>query len=123
MKKNYEIYNEMAMNICNMIAEDVKAIFKEHNAKYLNIQSFIDNNGIADCICLSLFCADCTWVNTIFINENNEVCIVVDECEIYKQNTILVLGKDYNHLNSLTWLLEWLTKYHNHKNIKFRTAL
>lgn len=119
MKTNTEIYKTMTNNICNMIIEDIKAIFKEHKANHLKVQDFIDNNNISLCVSMSLNCADCTWVKTMFINKDKEVCVSVMECEIYEEDEVVILGKEYNIVNSIIWMLEWLTKYHNHKNITF----
>lgn len=119
MDKHCEYYVKMAGHINDMVLCDVKMIFNKYDANYLKVQDFIDDNNIDECMPLSLNCADCTWVKTMFINKDKEVCVSVMECEIYEEDEVVILGKEYNMVNSLIGLLDWLIKYHNHKNITF----
>ena len=78
------------MKFTNRLKSAFKMIFNKYDANYLKVQDFIDDNNIDECMPLSLNCADCTWVKTMFINKDKEVCVSVMECEIYEEDEVVL---------------------------------
>lgn len=103
-------YDEIIKNICELVIKDITTFFKDKNCNYVDVELFTNVNETRTTPYLLLGCADCSWIKkVIFIND--KLYITVCECEIYDDDEVLELGKDYNIVESIVFLYKWLGQY------------